>query len=100
MLTFAGDAVWEQLVPHKAGADNLLPRVPALLFAGPAAWKQSQREQRPGAPRDLLGIPLCLDGAEDVPSRGTDAERQALQAGAHHSLPSTPFPWETPKVWP
>lgn len=34
---FTGDAVGEQLVPHKAGADNFLPRVPALLFAGPAA---------------------------------------------------------------
>lgn len=34
---FTGDAIGEQLVPHKAGADNFLPRVPALLLAGPAA---------------------------------------------------------------
>lgn len=33
---FAGDAVGEQLVAHKAGADDLLARVSALLLAGPA----------------------------------------------------------------
>lgn len=65
-FTFTGDAVGEQLVPHKAGADNFLPRVPALLFAGPAAWNQSKCEQRPGASRDLLVISLCLDGARSA----------------------------------
>lgn len=34
---FTGDAVGQQLVAHKARADDLLARVPALLFAGPAA---------------------------------------------------------------
>lgn len=33
---FAGDAVRQQLVAHEARADDLLARVPALLFAGPA----------------------------------------------------------------
>lgn len=62
-FTFTGDAIGEQLVPHKAGADNFLPRVPALLLAGPAAWNQSKCEQRLGTPGDLLMLSLCLDGA-------------------------------------
>ena len=55
-FTFTGDAVGEQLVAHKAGADDLLPRVSALLFAGPAAWSQSKCERRPGAPRRPPGF--------------------------------------------
>lgn len=34
---FTGDTVGQQLVAHKARADDLLPRVSALLLAGPAA---------------------------------------------------------------
>lgn len=34
---FTGDAVGQQLVAHKARADDLLPCVSALLLTGPAA---------------------------------------------------------------
>lgn len=44
-VTFTGHAVGQQLVAHKAGADHLLPRVSALLLAGPAACNQSRSGQ-------------------------------------------------------
>lgn len=93
-FTFTGDTVGQQLVAHKARADDLLPRVSALLLAGPAAWNQSACEPRPDAHQRPSGFPAVWPGPEKTPSGWTDTERQA---GAHPRLHRTPpFPWETP----
>ena len=67
---------------------------------GPPPGSRANVSRGPALPGTSWGFLFVWTGPEDVPSRGTDAERRAPQAGAHRSLPSTPFPWETPKVWP
>lgn len=65
-FTFTGDAVRQQLVAHKARADDLLARVPALLFAGPAACSENGngrgcgRRTRTAGFSVLLGLGLGL----------------------------------------
>lgn len=100
-VTFTGDAVGQQLVAHEAGADDPLPRVSALLFAGAATWNQSKSGQ-PGAkhPPQASGVSGSL-WARQTPSGWTTHGTQAPQVGAHPLQRGTPpFPRGTPGIWP
>lgn len=99
-VTFTGDTVGQQLVAHEARADDLLPRVSALLLAGPAAWNRGESEQMGAGSRThtthLLGFQFRLEWARANSLGVHNIQRWAPHFGAHPLLPSTPpFPQET-----
>lgn len=104
-ITFTGDTVRQQLVAHEARADDLLPRVSALLLAGPAAWNGGESEQMGAGSRthttQLLGFQFRLERARANSLRVRNIQRWAPHFGAHPLPPSTPpFPQETPPPQP
>lgn len=96
--TFTGDAVRQQLIAHKARADDLPFRVPALLFARPAACDRGKQELEARRTPLTFGFSSSVwTRPEEMSSGWMDRERPAPRleptAASTEPLPSHRRPW-------